>query len=414
MPPRADLPAATPVQIATQPQTISTPAVKQAAKIAPQAFAKSSKPLKSEASTPPAPAPLSTNSLSNVGEVLAALDETGQTRQMPAMPPMPAAPSAAPAAPAGSGNPSMSDTQVLKYLENRRSDGSPAPNTDNDDGISFLRPDDTGTVRALKEAVTTNQPVAFAVQLKWSVQPIELNEVPPLAIFSAYTLYTVEGSREGRKWFGLRLGFFTDAISAKQVAYYVRSEFASVAVVPVSPQERSRASEAGTAGKLPRAAAPPVPKKNSVLPADEFKLIDTMETPVLPKPTPAAAVAKPAAPARPAPAAAAAAAAVRPAAATPAPRPAAAASPPKPAAKAPPPPKQKAKTPGKVRAKDKRSPQSLEETLEILGADQLEIDTGRGELLNDTGVRNLKVAGLTQKNSPFSRLLDRLSERVNK
>jgi hypothetical protein len=87
---------------------------------------------------------------------------------------------------------------------------------------------------------------------------------------------------------------------------------------------------------------------------------------------------------------------------------------PRPAAKAaPPPPKQKAKTPGKVRAKDKRSPQSLEETLEILGADQLEIDTGRGELLNDTSVRNLKVAGM-QKNSPFSRLLDRLSERVNK
>ena len=32
-----------------------------------------------------------------------------------------------------------------------------------------------------------------------------------------------------------------DPISAKQVAYYVRSEFASVAVVPVSPQEKTRA-----------------------------------------------------------------------------------------------------------------------------------------------------------------------------
>ena len=41
----------------------------------------------------------------------------------------------------------------------------------------------------------------------------------------------------------LRLGFFTDAISAKQVAYYVRSEFSSVAVVPVSPQEKSRATD---------------------------------------------------------------------------------------------------------------------------------------------------------------------------
>src|SRR6202043_3608294 len=103
--------------------------------------------------------------------------------------------------------------------------------------------DDTGTRRALKEAVTENAPVALAVQLQWSVQPADLLKVPPLAIFSAYTLYTVEGSRDGRKWYGLRLGFFSDAISAKQVAHYVRSEFASVAVVPVSPEEKDRASE---------------------------------------------------------------------------------------------------------------------------------------------------------------------------
>jgi len=63
-----------------------------------------------------------------------------------------------------------------------------------------------------------------------------------------------------------------------------------------------------------------------------------------------------------------------------------------------------------VRARDRRSPQTLEETLEILGADQLEIDQGRGETLNDTGVRHLSVQ--VRKNSPFTRLLDRLSERA--
>src|SRR5262249_28881512 len=110
-------------------------------------------------------------------------------------------------------------------------------------GISLLRPDDSGTRRALKSAVTQNEPVSFAVQLQWSVQPIDITKVPPLAIFSAYTLYTVEGSRDGRKWYGLRLGFFTDAISAKQVASYVRSEFATVAVIPVSTQERGRATD---------------------------------------------------------------------------------------------------------------------------------------------------------------------------
>src|SRR6202030_4837811 len=115
-------------------------------------------------------------------------------------------------------------------------------------------PDDTGTRRALKEAVASNSPVAFAVQLQWSVQAVDLGKVPALAIFSAYTLYTVEGSREGRKWYGLRLGFFTDAISAQQVAHYVRSEFTSVAVVPVSPQEKRRASEQDT--KAETLAAP--------------------------------------------------------------------------------------------------------------------------------------------------------------
>ena len=92
--------------------------------------------------------------------------------------------------------------------------------------IPLLKPDDTGTREALKDAVTSNAAVLFAVQLQWSVQAVELEKVPPLAIFSAYTLYTVEGSRDGRKWYGLRLGFFSDAISAKQVAHYVRSEFA--------------------------------------------------------------------------------------------------------------------------------------------------------------------------------------------
>ncbi len=108
------------------------------------------------------------------------------------------------------------------------------------------------------------------------LQPVDLDKVPPLAIFSAYTLYTVEGSREGSKWYGLRLGFFSDAISAKQVAYYVRSEFASVAVVPVSPQEKDRASEEDSK-KANSALA--FPRKSRQGPVDEFKLIDVDETP---------------------------------------------------------------------------------------------------------------------------------------
>ena len=64
------------------------------------------------------------------------------------------------------------------------------------------------------------------------------------------------------------------------------------------------------------------------------------------------------------------------------------------------------------RARDKRGVQSLEETLEILGAGELTIDTGNGETLNASGVRHLRVE--VQKNSPFSKLLERLSERMKK
>lgn len=320
---------------------------------------------------------------SNVKEVLAALDTrdaTGETRLMQA-----------PALVRGEPfeDPTLTDTQVLKFLETRRDeDSAPAQpvlqaDAAAESGISLLKPDDTGTRRALKEAVSHNDPVSFAVQLQWSVQPVELNKVPPLAIFSAYTLYSVEGSREGRKWYGLRLGFFNDAISAKQVAYYVRSEFNSVAVVPVSPQERERATEdnqrfarVGGARKRPASAD------------NEFKLIED-EVPRA-APVPAAAQT---------PATQRAAEAPRPAVAVPQ------AEPPARSAR-------KGSGSGKVGARERRTPQTLEETLEILGANELAIDSNTGESLNDTGVRHLRVE--IQKNTPFSRLLERLSERVKK
>jgi len=320
---------------------------------------------------------------SNVREVLAALgdtSETGQTRMMPA----PQIPRVDP-----NDDPALTDTQVLKYLETRRGDDARGVEEAPGASISLLKPDDTGTRRALKEAVTQNAPVSFAVQLQWAVQPVELDKVPPLAIFSAYTLYTVEGSREGRKWYGLRLGFFSDAISAKQVAYYVRSEFASVAVVPVSPQEKDRASDEDSKKANSSMA---FPRKTRSGPVDEFKLIDSED-----EAKPGAGAAKTSA-ARPAGKTAAGSAPAAAAART-APQPATAK-------------RALAKSGGRVGARERRGPQTLEETLEILGAGELEVDNGNGETLNDTGVRHLRVE--VQKNTPFSRLLERLSERTKK
>jgi hypothetical protein len=140
---------------------------------------------------------------------------------------------------------SLTDTQVLKILETRRvSAVQNDPDERDCDQIALLRPDDTGTRQALKEAVVQGAPVSFAVQLQWSAEPIDLSRVPSLPIFKAYTLYATENRRKGHCRNFLRLGFFADPISAKQVAVRVRSIFASAAVVPIVEQEVTRAREA--------------------------------------------------------------------------------------------------------------------------------------------------------------------------
>jgi hypothetical protein len=110
----------------------------------------------------------------------------------------------------------------------------------------------------------------FAVQLVWSTDPVDLASVPKLAIFDAYTLYKVQVDRAGRRWYGLRIGFFGDPVSARQVALYARSDFSAAAVVPVSDRECDRAGQAAIS-ELPE--APAVPKVQ-----DEMQLIDVPRT----------------------------------------------------------------------------------------------------------------------------------------
>src|SRR5262249_20344557 len=91
---------------------------------------------------------------SNVREVLKALGETsndaevtGETRLMPA-------PALAGLHADHDDTNNFSDTQVLKFLETRRADGSEITGSDAETGaISLLKPDDPGTRRALKMAV---------------------------------------------------------------------------------------------------------------------------------------------------------------------------------------------------------------------------------------------------------------------
>jgi hypothetical protein len=310
---------------------------------------------------------------SNVREVLKSLDESARESAAAAPKPVAAAPAAAvvvatPAAPIVPAGPVvrqsgvLPDSQVMRLLEEKRGD----------------------------PLNTTSTPAAFSVQLQWSVQPIDIARVPPLAIFGAYTLYTVEGSREGRRWYGLRLGFFSDANSAKQVAQYVRSEFSSVAVVPVSLKERDGASGTTGAVLVPATAdaRPTESRPTERLPdqSAEFKLWDdTGERPKLPGGVIRAAQARPAAAAK-----SKTAPAVKTASAGRATQ-------------------KGAKTRGdRVHAHEKRAPKTLEETLEILGADELQIEGGR-KLVSEGAIKHVDMK--VTKNSAFTRLLDRLAER---
>lgn len=92
------------------------------------------------------------------------------------------------------------------------------------------------------EVASVMAPQRYAVQLDWSLQPIAASSIPRLGIFRAYNLYAVSVLRQGCPEHGLRLGFFKNLDGARQVADYVRHEFARASIVPVSYREYSRAS----------------------------------------------------------------------------------------------------------------------------------------------------------------------------
>ncbi len=186
----------------------------------------------------------------------------------------------------------LTDTQVLSVLEGRVSAHQPAGTSEAAAQISLLRPEDSGTRQIIKEAVVQGAPVSFAVQLLWSVQPIDVASVPSVSIFKLYTLYVTQGRREGRTWYCLRLGFFQDAIAAKQVAHFVRPSFAAVAVVPITEEERTDAAQtrvdlntlaaalsvdSSTATKQPTGGTPAKPAKQRPASAQKGRSSETLE-----------------------------------------------------------------------------------------------------------------------------------------
>ncbi len=258
----------------------------------------------------------------------------------------------------------------------------------------------------------------FAVQLIWSTEPVNLAEIAKLAIFEAYTLYKVQVDRAGRRWYGLRLGFFADPVSARQVALYARSDFSAAAVVPVSDRECDRAAQAAVK-ELPEALA--------AARADvEMELIDVPRTArksdldsalapaAKPKPVTAArtapasrtaAAGKPAPPRKPVPmraataskATVAAKAAPRPVLSKPAPVSPAVAKPAQRANAQPAAPQPESATPEPIRQEKSRR---LKSTAEMAAELQSEPDFELGDgvdPLNDTGVRHLAITVVKKK-----------------
>jgi hypothetical protein len=328
--------------------------------------------------------------LSNVRAAIASLEDS--TSSTPTLSPIPELKAAVAAKPPAAAEPArdLSDSAALRVLEAAAADKAsqstvrqPAlPTTD----------DAAAAAKAASSGKPRDEKTAYAVQLLWSVQPIDIEQIPQLAIFSAYTLYGAEGNRDGRRWYGVRLGFFTDAVSAKQVAHYVRSDFSTVSVVPVTVRERERAKLASTrpdatpvtaavpanaaapSPAAPAAGAPPMTGSAKQPPAAGFDFIEDN---------------KPQGPVRAS------------GNATPARGPRVA-------------PGKRAKLrPGRaaMAARAKPKTMTLEETLEILGAGQLKMDDGRRPLINNDA-RGAAADASKNKPSRFGRLLERLSERL--
>jgi hypothetical protein len=134
--------------------------------------------------------------------------------------------------------------------------------------------------RAAVPAVSSAQ--QYAVQLKWSLAAILAVDVPRLAIFNAYHLYTVRVPRAGLPQHGLRLGFFDNADEARQVAEYVRPKFPGVGVVPVSYREYSRAIELARQRALKAATRGEAPGASVVTRESEVRVAPSATAPTLP------------------------------------------------------------------------------------------------------------------------------------
>ena len=143
---------------------------------------------------------------------------------VPTTPPAPVAPAAA-AATAKSG---------------RRNDRKVEIRTEHSAAV-----DSTQTMRALTPLELADDQASkwFVIQLALAEDDFDPEHIPHLDIFEAYRLYAVIGLDQNRIMHALRLGFFSDEISAQAVHGYIKTHFESATITRVSIAERERFAE---------------------------------------------------------------------------------------------------------------------------------------------------------------------------
>jgi hypothetical protein len=137
--------------------------------------------------------------------------------------------------------------------------------------------DSTQTIRALtnEELNDSAQEKWFAIQLAASEQPVNLDTMPHLDIFEAYSLYSIATAGSGKIVHSLRLGFFKEAVSAEAVSGYLKTFFAAPTVLRISVAEQARFKDA----PQPRRSEAVEEPKNNVV---ELNNARTGRAPVVP------------------------------------------------------------------------------------------------------------------------------------
>ncbi len=105
--------------------------------------------------------------------------------------------------------------------------------------------DTTQTIRTLTktEIEDATAPKWFVVQLAISDHPANLDTMPRLDIFEAYRLYSVAVMEKNVIRHALRLGFFSEKVSAEAVMGYVKTFFGEPVIERISDAEQKRFGE---------------------------------------------------------------------------------------------------------------------------------------------------------------------------